>query len=75
MVFGECFVWSNVRSHNRCYCDGRAADQLGLSYVRDRLAAFATQTGNKSLEPAPLLTRLVGESKGFAAFSTTKTAA
>lgn len=51
------------------------ADQIGLSYVRDRLAAFAKQTGNKTLEPAPLLSRLADESKGFAAFSATKTAA
>jgi 3-hydroxyacyl-CoA dehydrogenase len=51
------------------------ADQLGLTYVRDRLVAFAKQTANKTLEPAPLLSRLAREGKGFAAFSATKTAA
>jgi len=51
------------------------ADQLGLTYVRDRLVAFAKQTGNKTLEPAPLLSRLASEGKGFAAFSAARTAA
>ena len=41
------------------------ADQRGLPYIRDRLAEFAKQTSDKSLEPAPLLARLAGEGRGF----------
>ncbi|GIK79399.1 MAG: enoyl-CoA hydratase/isomerase family protein [Pseudorhodoplanes sp.] len=41
------------------------ADTLGLPYVRDRLAAFARQTGDPRHEPAALLTRLASEGRGF----------
>jgi len=42
------------------------ADALGLAYVRDRLKAFAAQTGDERHQPAPLLARLAKEGKGFA---------
>jgi 3-hydroxyacyl-CoA dehydrogenase len=42
------------------------ADQVGLAQIRDRLALYAEQSGDKTLEPAPLLSRLAGEGKGFA---------
>jgi 3-hydroxyacyl-CoA dehydrogenase len=41
------------------------ADTLGLSYVRDRLIAFAAKTGDERHTPAPLLARLAAEGKGF----------
>jgi 3-hydroxyacyl-CoA dehydrogenase len=41
------------------------ADTLGLAYVRDRLKQFAAQTGDARHEPAPLLTKLAAEGKGF----------
>ncbi|MBV8747109.1 MAG: enoyl-CoA hydratase/isomerase family protein [Xanthobacteraceae bacterium] len=41
------------------------ANTVGLAYVRDRLKQFATQTGDARHEPAPLLTKLVAEGKGF----------
>src|SRR5690606_7341808 len=41
------------------------ADRVGLPYIRDRLAEFAKLTGNKSLEPAPLLKKLAEEGRGF----------
>lgn len=50
------------------------ADQIGLSYVRDRLNVFTRETGDKRLEPAALLARLAAEGNGFAA-AETKTAA
>ena len=43
------------------------ADQIGLAYLRDRLAAYAARSDNKALEPAPLLTRLARDGRGFAA--------
>ena len=42
------------------------ADVLGLGYVRDRLAEFAARTGDERHKPAPLLTRLAADRKGFA---------
>jgi 3-hydroxyacyl-CoA dehydrogenase len=42
------------------------ADVLGLAHVRDRLAEFAARTGDERHKPAPLLTRLAAEGKGFA---------
>ena len=42
------------------------ADQVGLATIRDRLAGYAARTGDASLEPAPLLTRLAAEGRGFA---------
>jgi 3-hydroxyacyl-CoA dehydrogenase len=41
------------------------ADRVGMPYIRDRLAGFAKQTGDKRHEPAPLLARLAGEGMGF----------
>jgi 3-hydroxyacyl-CoA dehydrogenase len=43
------------------------ADQVGLPYIRDRLAAYAAKSGDTTLEPAPLLSRLAREGRGFAA--------
>ena len=44
------------------------ADEVGLPKIRDDLAQFAKLTGEKSLEPAPLLVRLAAEGKGFGGF-------
>ena len=43
------------------------ADHIGLAYLCDRLAAYAARSDNKALEPAPLLTRLARDGRGFAA--------
>jgi 3-hydroxyacyl-CoA dehydrogenase len=43
------------------------ADFVGLAHIRDRLAAFAERTGDDTLRPAPLLTKLATEGKGFGA--------
>jgi 3-hydroxyacyl-CoA dehydrogenase len=51
------------------------ADHLGLAYVRDQLANYAKVSGNKSLEPSPLLTRLAAENGTFASFGAKKSAA
>ena len=51
------------------------ADHVGLAYVRDQLANYAKASGNKSLEPSPLLTRLAGENGSFASFGAKKSAA
>jgi 3-hydroxyacyl-CoA dehydrogenase len=51
------------------------ADHLGLAYVRDQLAKYAKVSGNKSLEPSPLLTRLAAENGSFASFGAKKSAA
>ncbi|HZB38151.1 MAG TPA: 3-hydroxyacyl-CoA dehydrogenase NAD-binding domain-containing protein [Beijerinckiaceae bacterium] len=42
------------------------ADQVGLGYIGDRLAHYAARSGDKALEPAPLLARLAREGRGFA---------
>jgi 3-hydroxyacyl-CoA dehydrogenase len=42
------------------------ANTVGLTYVCDRLKQFALQTGDARHEPAPLLTKLAAEGKGFA---------
>jgi 3-hydroxyacyl-CoA dehydrogenase len=42
------------------------ADLVGLSVIARRLDAFAAQTGDASLQPAPLLARLAAEGRGFA---------
>jgi 3-hydroxyacyl-CoA dehydrogenase len=42
------------------------ADSVGLPYIRDRLTTFAEKTGDERHRPAPLLTKLAGEGKGFA---------
>ncbi|HEV8635668.1 MAG TPA: 3-hydroxyacyl-CoA dehydrogenase family protein, partial [Chloroflexota bacterium] len=41
------------------------ADQIGLKALRDRMLEFRHSTGDAFWEPAPLLTRLAGEGKGF----------
>jgi 3-hydroxyacyl-CoA dehydrogenase len=43
------------------------ADAIGLPYIRDRLAALATATGDKRHEPSPLLAKLAAENSTFAA--------
>jgi 3-hydroxyacyl-CoA dehydrogenase len=45
------------------------ADTVGLPYLRDRLAAFARQTGDARHEPAPLLLRLAAAGDGFSSVS------
>ncbi len=45
------------------------ADQVGLPRIRDRLMEFAKITGDKKLEPAPLLVKLASEGKGFGSLS------
>ena len=51
------------------------ADQVGLKHVADRLAYYAKETDDPSLEPAPLLKRLAAEGKTFASLATAKKAA
>jgi 3-hydroxyacyl-CoA dehydrogenase len=46
------------------------ADSTGLAAIRDRLTVYAKASGDKSLEPAPLLARLAADGKGFASLST-----
>jgi 3-hydroxyacyl-CoA dehydrogenase len=46
------------------------ADTVGLKHVRDRLAHYAKESGDKSLEPAQLLDRLANEGKTFASLAT-----
>jgi 3-hydroxyacyl-CoA dehydrogenase len=41
------------------------ADSVGLKTIRDRLAAYAAATGDKRLQPAPLLEQRAAEGKGF----------
>jgi 3-hydroxyacyl-CoA dehydrogenase len=50
------------------------ADQVGLPYLRDRLAFYAQRSGDKALEPAPLLARLAPEGRGFGKASQDKAA-
>ena len=42
------------------------ADRIGLGQVRDRLAFYAERSGDDSLRPAALITRLAAEGRGFA---------
>jgi len=42
------------------------ADQVGLNVVADRLAHYAKQTNDPTLEPAPLLKRLAEQGASFA---------
>jgi 3-hydroxyacyl-CoA dehydrogenase len=41
------------------------ADLVGLPYICERLGEFARRSGEESLEPAPLLCRLVEQGRGF----------
>lgn len=45
------------------------ADGLGLSYIRDRLAALARQNGDRRHEPSALLTKLADAGEGFASLA------
>jgi 3-hydroxyacyl-CoA dehydrogenase len=47
------------------------ADQVGLARIAERLDAVVAQTGDESLRPAPLLTRLAQAGKGFGSLVTT----
>ncbi|MGO4406735.1 3-hydroxyacyl-CoA dehydrogenase NAD-binding domain-containing protein [Bosea sp. RAF48] len=42
------------------------ADTVGLDVIAKRLEAQAAETGDKALQPAPLLKRLAADGKGFA---------
>jgi 3-hydroxyacyl-CoA dehydrogenase len=42
------------------------ADRLGLAQLRDRLALYAERSADESLRPAPLISRLAAENRGFA---------
>ena len=41
------------------------ADRIGLGQVRDRLNLYAERSGDESLRPAALITRLAAEGSGF----------
>jgi 3-hydroxyacyl-CoA dehydrogenase len=45
------------------------ADRLGLGHVRDRLTLYAERYGDESLRPAPLISRLAAENRGFTSLS------
>jgi len=45
------------------------ADGVGLGYIRDRLTAFASKTGDDRHCPAPLLEELAAAGKGFASLA------
>jgi 3-hydroxyacyl-CoA dehydrogenase len=45
------------------------ADQVGLKQIADRLSFYARQTGDASLEPAPLLKRLADQGETFASWA------
>jgi len=51
------------------------ADLVGLPHLRDRLALYAQRSGDKTLEPAPLLVRLAAEGRGFGSFTAPATSA
>ncbi len=48
------------------------ADSVGLAKIADALAGFAKTSGDKTLEPAPLLVKLAAEGKGFASLAHSK---
>jgi 3-hydroxyacyl-CoA dehydrogenase len=45
------------------------ADSVGLPHIAERLAVYAERSGDPGLAPAPLLTRLAAEGKGFSSLS------
>ncbi len=45
------------------------ADSVGLKHIADRLAFYAKETNDPSLEPAPLLKKLADEGKTFASLA------
>ncbi|MGB3864100.1 MAG: 3-hydroxyacyl-CoA dehydrogenase NAD-binding domain-containing protein [Xanthobacteraceae bacterium] len=51
------------------------ADQVGLKHIADRLAFYAKETNDPSLEPAPLLKKLAAEGKTFASLAAPNKAA
>jgi 3-hydroxyacyl-CoA dehydrogenase len=51
------------------------ADSIGLTHIADRLSFYAKETNDPSLEPAPLLKRLVAEGKTFASLAAEKSKA
>ncbi len=51
------------------------ADSVGLKHIADRLAFYAKETNDPSLEPAPLLTKLAAEGKTFASLAASSKAA
>jgi 3-hydroxyacyl-CoA dehydrogenase len=58
-VFG--YGWPVWRGGPMHYADG-----VGLAAIRDRLTVYAKASGDQTLEPAPLLSRLATDGKGFA---------
>jgi 3-hydroxyacyl-CoA dehydrogenase len=42
------------------------ADQLGIAHLRDRLTLYAESSGDETLRPAALISRLAAEGRGFA---------
>lgn len=50
------------------------ADQIGLKHIADRLAFYAKEINDPSLEPAPLLQRLAAVGKGFTTFESAEKA-
>ncbi|MFB6418408.1 MULTISPECIES: 3-hydroxyacyl-CoA dehydrogenase NAD-binding domain-containing protein [Bradyrhizobium] len=51
------------------------ADSVGLKHIADRLAFYAKETDDPSLEPAPLLKKLAAEGKTFASLAAASKAA
>jgi 3-hydroxyacyl-CoA dehydrogenase len=51
------------------------ADTVGLKHIADRLAFYAKETNDPSLEPAPLLKKLAAEGKTFASLAAESKAA
>ncbi|MHB0773876.1 3-hydroxyacyl-CoA dehydrogenase NAD-binding domain-containing protein [Bradyrhizobium sp. 1.29L] len=45
------------------------ADQVGLKHIADRLAFYAKETNDPSLEPTPLLKRLAAQGQAFASLA------
>ncbi|WP_316174615.1 3-hydroxyacyl-CoA dehydrogenase NAD-binding domain-containing protein [Bradyrhizobium sp. SZCCHNRI1073] len=58
------------------YCGGPMywADSVGLKHIAERLAFYAKETNDPSLEPAPLLKQLAEEGKTFASLAQGKAA-
>ncbi|WP_316181706.1 MULTISPECIES: 3-hydroxyacyl-CoA dehydrogenase NAD-binding domain-containing protein [unclassified Bradyrhizobium] len=50
------------------------ADSVGLKHIAERLAFYAKETNDPSLEPAPLLKKLADEGKTFASLAQGKAA-
>ncbi len=51
------------------------ADTVGLKHIADRLAVYAKETNDPSLEPAPLLKKLADEGRTFASLAAESKAA